>query len=126
MTYNERYEELKNKAFAEGRKHWRDGDNFWDCGIGYWVADFTTEETAELNALYAAGRAAFEKIEAEKKAATAAKKAADLGMTVEEYRIAKKAEAAKKRAAKRVEELKAELARVAAELEAAEKRLAEL
>lgn len=101
MTYNERYEELKNKAFAEGRKHWRGVD----YGIGYWVVDFTAEETAELNALYAEGQAAFEKIKTEKKA---------------------EAEAAKKRAAKRVEELKAELARVAAELEAAEKKLAEM
>lgn len=133
MTYNQRYEELKRKAIAEGRRHWCDGNNFWDCGMGYWVADFTAEETAELKALFRAeseakkaAEAAKKAAAAEKKAANEAKKASELGMTVEEYRAAKKAAAAKKRAAKRVEELKAELAKVAAELEAAEKKLAEM
>lgn len=133
MTYDEKYKQLKSKAIAEGRKHWCDGNNGWDCGIGYWVAEFTAEETAELHAIRKAENEAREAAETAKKAAAAerkavneAKKAAEMGLSVEEYRAAKKVEAAKKRVAKRIEELKAELAKVTAELEAEEKKLAKM
>lgn len=118
-TYRERYAELESKAIAEGRAQWNDGDNPWDCGIGYYTPFFTEEERKELKAIAKVEREADEKARAEKKAIEKAKKEAkekskaeEMNMTLEEYREYKKIQNTKKRYANEIKKLEKEIERL--------------